>query len=102
MAEINPRAAGPFPAEWPTTAASLIITVRPAQLAEKTVPGQTRHLITTLGIVGSVWSGIGGLVVTLRASSVPVALAFAELALALAAAVLIAICGRIPPGPRRE
>jgi hypothetical protein len=102
MAEINPYAAGPFPAEWPTTAASLIVTVRPAQLAEKTLPGQTRHLITTLGIVASVWSGIAGLVVTLRASSVPVALAFAELALALAAAVLIAICGLIAPGPRRE
>jgi hypothetical protein len=102
MAEINPHAAGPFPAEWPTTAASLIITVRPAQLAEQAVPGQVRHLITTLGIMGSVWSGIAGMIVTLRTASTPVALAFAELALALAAAVLIAACGRTPPGPRPE
>jgi hypothetical protein len=102
MAEIDPRAAGPFPAEWPTTAARLIITVRPAQLAGRTVPAETRHLITTMGIVASIWSGIAGSVLTVRVASVPVALAFAELALTLAAAVLIAICGHPSAGPRRR
>ena len=101
MAEINPQAASPSPAEWPTTAANVIITLRPAQLAERTSARQTRHLITVLGILGSVWSGIAGLVITLR-DAAPIALGFAVLAVALGAAALIAACGRTPSGPRRE
>jgi len=102
MAEINPRAIGPFPAEWPTGAARLIIALLPTQLAAGTAPAQTRHLITTLGILGSVWSGIAGALVTLRVASAHVGLAVAELSLALAGAVLVAICGRLPAGPRRK
>jgi hypothetical protein len=92
----SPTAGLVFP-EPPTAAARLIIKLGPAQLAEGTVPpDQARHLITTFGILGCIVSGIGGAVFTVRASPVHIALAFAELALALAGAALIARCGRIP------
>lgn len=78
-----------------TPAAKLIIKVGPSQLAEGTVPPeQARHLITTFGILGCVFSGVGGAVVTLRISASLTTLAFAELVLALVAAVLIAIGSR--------
>jgi len=68
-----------------------------AELAKGKVPAeQARHLITTFGIVASVCGGIGGAVLTLRTASAPVALAFGELVVALAAAALIAACGRGP------
>lgn len=102
MAEIDPRAAGPFLADWPTAAARLIITLGPAQLVGRTVPGETRYLITTIGILGSVWSGIAGSVITVHVASAHLALAFAELILTLMAAILIAICGHIPAGHRRR
>jgi hypothetical protein len=54
---------------------------------------QAHHLITTFGILGSAAAGIGGAVFTPQDSSGP-ALAYAELALALIAAVLIALCAR--------
>jgi hypothetical protein len=102
MAEIDPRAAGPFLAEWPTAAARLIITLGPAQLAGGAISGEAHHLITTIGIMGSVWSGIAALVVTVHVASAHIALAFAELTLALMAAVLIAISGHIPARTRRR
>lgn len=57
-------------------------------------PDQARHLVTTFGILGSVFSGIGGVVLTLHIAPRLGGLALAELVLALAAAVLIAACGR--------
>jgi hypothetical protein len=86
----------PVLAELPTAAAKLTIKVGPAQLAEGTVPpDQARHLITTFGILGSVFSGIGGAVLTLHVAPTLIALAFAELALAFAAVALIAACGHV-------
>jgi hypothetical protein len=71
----------------------MTITVGPAQSLRAAVPGdQAHHLITTFGILGSVCGGIGGAALTLRNQSLA-GLALAELALALAAAVLIAVCG---------
>ena len=83
-------------AELPTAAAKLTIKVGPAQLAEGTVPpDQARHLITTFGILGCTFSGIGGAVLTLHVAPTLIALAFAELALAFVAAALIAACGHV-------
>ena len=84
-------------AELPSAAAKLTIKVGPAQLAEGTVPpDQARHLITTFGILGCIFAGIGGAVLTLHVARTLIALAFAELALALAGAALIAACGHVP------
>src|SRR5690348_7171205 len=92
----SPIAPLAFP-EPPTAAARLVIKVGPAQLAEGTVPpDQARHLITTFGILGCIFSGIGGAVLTLHVAPARSALAFAELAIALAGAALIALAGRVP------
>jgi hypothetical protein len=53
---------------------------------------QAHHLITTFGILGSATAGIGGAILTFQASGGRVALAYAELALALIATLLIAFC----------
>jgi hypothetical protein len=57
-------------------------------------------LVTTLGILGNAVTGTAGAVLTLSIGAGFAPLAFAELALALVAAVLIAVCGR--SGPRRK
>lgn len=57
---------------------------------DKGPPGQAHHLITTCGVLGSVAAGIAGAVLTLRASPDLRAPAFAELALAVTSAALIA------------
>lgn len=80
----------------PTSYAEMMITLGPAQqwgTDKGTIPcSPAHHLVTTLGILGSAVTGTGGAVLTLRASPGLTALAFAELALALAAAVLITVC----------
>lgn len=92
----SPTADMVFP-EPPTEAAKLSIQLGPAQLAEGTVPpDQAGHLITTFGILVCIVSGIGGAVLTLRAAPVFIALAFAELAVAIAGATLVALCGSVP------
>jgi hypothetical protein len=97
MAKNKPPTAGLVFPEPPTAAARLIIKVGPAQLAEGTVPpDQARHLITTFGILGCVVAGIGGAVLTLHAAPGLIALAIAELAVALAGAAFIALCARVP------
>jgi len=55
-------------------------------------PSQARHLITISGILASVITGTAGAVFTLRASTKLAVPAYAELALALVAAVLVAVC----------
>jgi hypothetical protein len=55
--------------------------------------GQAHHLITTFGIVLAAVAGIGGAVLTLHATSDAITV-YAELALALVASVLIAVCSR--------
>jgi hypothetical protein len=82
---------GPPPKQWGSAKANV-----PAD--------QAHHLITTSGILGSAATGIGGAAFTLQAVSGAVTLAYAELALAFVAAVLIAVCGRMEPSSkdRRE
>jgi hypothetical protein len=81
----------------PGPQAELMISIGPAPQQWGTARGlvpadQAHHLITTFGILGSVVTGTGGAVFTLHADAI--ALAYAELALALVAVVLIALCGR--------
>jgi hypothetical protein len=90
-----------------TPAAKLVIRVGPSQLAEGTVPPeQARHLITTFGILGCVFAGVGSAVLTLHIAASLAPLAWGELVLALAGAVLIAIGSRTAagkaPGHRRS
>jgi hypothetical protein len=60
-----------------------------------TVPAdQANHLITTFGITGCIVTGTVGAVVTLRIAPGLTVIALAELVLALAGAVLIALCSR--------
>ena len=85
----------PVPVEAPTALAELKIQVSPDQprgtASETKGPaGQAHHLITTCGVLGSVIAGITGAVLTLRASPRLLAPAFAELALAVTSATLIA------------
>jgi multisubunit Na+/H+ antiporter MnhB subunit len=87
--------------DLPTTAAQLKIGLESVQFkAEgKVPPAGARHLITTVGIVGSVASSTAGAIITHGSPDV----AFAELVLGLVAAVLIAVRGRDrrqpPPRP---
>lgn len=95
MALNSPYAPEPVPFEAPTAFAELKIQVSPDQPrgtagGTKGPPGQAHHLITTCGVVGSVAAGIAGAVLTLRASPDLRAPAFAELALAVTSAALIA------------
>lgn len=87
--------------ELPTQFAELKISVGPIQhlSTEGTVsPDQAHHLVTTFGLLASVVAGVGGAVLTLHVvhGTTGVVLAFAELALALVAAVLIAVVARAP------
>jgi hypothetical protein len=84
------------PAPGPNAELTLSISSVPPWGALKgLVPAdQAHHLITTSGILGSAVTGTAGAVLTLRASGGGTALAYAELALALIAAALIAVCGR--------
>jgi hypothetical protein len=90
----------------PGPRAELMISVGPAPQQWGTAGGlvpadQAHHLITTFGILGCVTTGTGGAVFTLQADGTT--LAYAELALALIAAVLIAVCGRTGiSGKRRQ
>jgi hypothetical protein len=95
----GPSAPEPVPAEAPTGFAELDIQIGPAQpwgtARGKVPPGQAHHLITTFGVLGSVIAGIAGAVLTLHISAGLTAPVFAELAVAIASAVLIA-SRRIP------
>lgn len=92
------------PAE-PSPLARLTIKVGPQErwgAAEGSVPGDQAHdLITTFGVLGNTFgilgcasAGIAGAVLTIRGSGLT-DLAFAELVLALLAAMLIAACSLI-------
>jgi hypothetical protein len=79
----------------PTGFAELEISLGPTPRARGRVPpDQAHYFITTFGMLGSVASGIGGAVLTLHVAAGLTGLALAELGLALAAALLIAICGQ--------
>lgn len=104
MAPENPAPRTQSPAERPTRAAQLKIRTEPARVkfnvwrwltAEGSVPpADARHLITTFGIMGAAISGPAGVVLTLHISPKLTTIAIIELALAMAAALLIAACSR--------
>ncbi len=103
MPSDSPAAHEPGPAEQPTQAAELKLAVGPATAGGSVPPGEAHHYITTFGILVSVIAGIAGAVLTLRigsgvttlrVTSGLTVLGLAELGLALASAVIIAICGR--------
>lgn len=113
MAPDCPASCVPGPLERPTGAAQLKIKAErgwgkagPRRwITEKgTVvpPAEARHFISTLGIVGSVVTSTAAAVLTLRITPRLASIALAELVLGLAAAVLIAACGRDPRGERIE
>jgi hypothetical protein len=87
-------ALGPAPAETPGPFAELEIQVGPAQpwgtAKGRVPPDQANHLISAFGALGSATAGITGAVLTLRINPHLTGPAYAELALALIAAVLIA------------
>lgn len=89
--------------EEPTEAARLRIKVEPTWVkvpnprsgTEEIIPGgETHHLITTVGVMGSSVAGVVSAVLTLRIAPHLLALAVLELLLAALAAVLVAACGR--------
>lgn len=86
---------GPAPAETPTTFAELEIQVGPAQpwgtARGRVPPDQANHLISAFVALGNVTAGITGAVLTLRISPGLTGPAYAELAIALIAALLIAV-----------
>jgi hypothetical protein len=85
----------PASGETPSPSAKLTIKVGPAQIAKGSVPpDQARHLITAFGILGSIFTGISGAVLTLRIAPDLINVAYVELIITLTAAVLIAVCGR--------
>jgi hypothetical protein len=105
MAQVSPVPRGPDP-ERPTRAAQLKISAEPTARvkitarrwgsAEGTVPpAAARHLIAAFGILGCVVTGITGAVLTLRIGPGLTILALAELVVALASAMMIAVGGWI-------
>jgi hypothetical protein len=85
-------------AEPPSQHAELMISIGPAPqwgTAKGLVPAdQAHHLVTASGILGSLAIGTGGAVFILHAGPGFAVAAYAELALALVCAVLIAVCSR--------
>jgi hypothetical protein len=82
-------------AEQPTQSAQLKIDARLLGTAEGTVPSaEAHHLVTTFGMVASGVTGTVGAVLTLRIDQHLAGIALAELILAFAIAMLIAVCGR--------
>lgn len=81
--------------EPPGPYAELSVQLGPAQpwgsAKGKVPPEQAHHLVATFGIVSSVIAGIAGAVLTLRIAAGLTGPAYAELALAFAGAVLIAL-----------
>jgi hypothetical protein len=103
MTHDSPPARGRDPGERPSRASRLKITVTPLGSAEGTVPpSETRYLITTFGILGSVVTGTAGAVLTMRIAPGLIVLALAELGLALVAAAFIATCSRGREGPQKN
>lgn len=91
----SPSAREPVPLERPSSFAELEIRVGPVPWGKakgRVAPDQANYLIMTFGILGSVVTGTAGAVLTLRIAPRLTGLALAELVLALAAALIIAVC----------
>jgi hypothetical protein len=112
MTTTSPAEHQPDQVERPSRAAQLKIKAEPARLkviarrwltAEGTVPpADARHLISTFGIVGCVVTGCAAAVLTMHAGSGLTPVAFAELAVAITAAILIVVCGFVQRGSGRQ
>ncbi len=90
-----------------TESAKLTISLRPTGLGEGTAegsvpPDQAHYFITTLGMVGCAFAGIGGVALTLYIAPRSTVLPFAELAFAFTIAVLIAACGHSRVGQKSK
>lgn len=98
MAVHSPLAREPAPAEEPTPRAELGIRVcrsRPPDTAKSRVsPDQTKYMIMTGGVLGSVVTGTAGAVLILRVAPGRTGLALAELIVAVTGAAVIAAGGR--------
>ena len=93
----SPSAREPVPLERPTSFAELEVRVGPVPWGKargRVAPDQANYLIMTFGILGSVVTGTAGAVLTLRIAPRLTGLALAELVLALAAVLIIAV-GRL-------
>lgn len=93
----SPSAREPVPLERPTSFAELEVRVGPVpwgKASGRVGPDQANYLIMTFGILGSVVTGTAGAVLTLRIAPRLTGLALAELVLALAAVLIIAV-GRL-------
>ena len=91
----SPSAREPVPLERPTSFAELEVRVGPVPWGKakgRVAPDQASYLIMTFGILASVVTGTAGAVLTLRIAPRLTGLALAELVLALAAALIIAVC----------
>lgn len=97
MIQYSPSAREPVPPELPTTRAKLDIQAGPPMpcgpAPGRMRPGQVNQLIVTLGVLGSTVTGTAGAILTVRIAPGQAGLALAELALALASALVIAIYG---------
>jgi hypothetical protein len=95
--QYSPSAREPVPAELPTAYAELEIQAGPLMPCG-TAPGRMRpdqvnHLIVTLGVLGSAVTGTAGAILIMCIAPRQARLALAELVLALAAALVIAVYG---------
>lgn len=93
----SPSAREPVPLERPTSFAELEVRVGPVPWGKargRVAPDQANYLIMTFGILGSVVTGTAGAVLTLRIAPRLTGLALAELVLALATVLIIAV-GRL-------
>jgi hypothetical protein len=92
-----PSDPGPVPLERPGPYAELEIMVGPARpwgtAKGRILPDQARYFILTFGILADVITGTAGAILTLHIAPGLIAVALAELILALAAALLTAACG---------
>jgi hypothetical protein len=106
MAEKSPRAeiaarsaerAAPATAEAPTSSAKL--EIKTAQLtgsaSARVPPNDARYMMTTFGIMGSLFIGIGGAVLTLQISAALTGAVLAELLVTLVTVAVIALSSRI-------
>jgi hypothetical protein len=89
----------PTPVGEPTSFAKLEISTAQVtgSASAKVPPNDARHMMTTFGIMGSLFIGVGGTVLTLRVSATLIGPALAELLVTLVTVVVIAVSGRIRP-----
>jgi hypothetical protein len=90
------RQATPAAAEAPTSSAGLHIrtTTLSGTATANVPPNDARYMITTFGIMGTLFIGIGGTVLTLRVSAALTGVALAELLVTVVTIIVIALSSR--------